>query len=41
MVTHDAKAAEYGTRLVKIKDGFKESDTTVKNQVLSSPNTEA
>lgn len=29
MVTHDANAASYGTRLVKLRDGLMESDTRV------------
>ena len=30
VVTHDATAAQYGTRLVKIRDGLLESDTPVR-----------
>jgi ABC-type lipoprotein export system ATPase subunit len=29
MVTHDANAASYGTRLVRLRDGEIESDTAI------------
>lgn len=34
MVTHDAGAAEYGTRLVKIRDGLIEADTRLREASL-------
>jgi putative ABC transport system ATP-binding protein len=34
MVTHDPSAAQFGTRLVKIRDGRLEADEPVRNRVL-------
>jgi putative ABC transport system ATP-binding protein len=36
MVTHDPSAAEFGTRLVKIRDGRVEADTPVNSRMMSS-----
>ena len=33
MVTHDPKAASYGTRLIKMKDGLVESDDILSNDM--------
>ena len=32
MVTHDPSGAQYGTRLVKIRDGLLESDEAIRRQ---------
>ena len=36
MVTHDESAAQFGTRLVKIRDGLIESDESVRVGILQT-----